>query len=74
MSKAKELDQFYTKDYIAEHCINSLTGYYPLEAFNHIIEPAAGTGAFYSLLPEDKRIGLDLDPKIDVEKCDFLLD
>jgi hypothetical protein len=72
MSKAKELDQFYTKPSIAEYCVEVLSKYYPFEAFTHIVEPAAGTGAFYNLLPQEKRIGLDIDPKIDVEQSDFL--
>lgn len=72
MSKSRELDQFYTKPEVAEYCTNVLKGYYPLEAFDHIVEPAAGSGAFFNLFPEDKRIGLDIDPKIDVKKCDFL--
>jgi len=74
MSRAKELDQFYTKVETSKYCTNKLKQYYPFEAFDHIIEPAAGTGAFYNLLPKDKRIGLDIEPKINVTKCDFLLE
>lgn len=72
MSKARELDQFYTKTEIASYCVDKLQEYYPYESFDKIIEPAAGTGAFYNLIPEDRRIGLDIDPKIEVQKCDFL--
>jgi len=37
------------------------------------VEPSAGDGRFYELLPQDKRIGLDLAPQIPgIEKHDFL--
>jgi hypothetical protein len=36
------------------------------------LEPSAGNGSFYSLLPADKRHGLDLDPKYKgVQKLNF---
>ena len=56
-------DQFYTKKDIAIKYINKLKEYYDLESFDTILEPSAGTGNFYLNLPENKRIGLDIDPK-----------
>jgi len=40
------------------------------------VEPSAGDGRFYELLPQDKRIGIDLSPQVPgvagIEQPDFL--
>lgn len=59
-------DQFYTKPDIAENCYQD----FKREAKNlkinlnryTFIEPSAGCGCFYQVLPKDKRIGIDIDP------------
>ncbi|MCY4571058.1 MAG: hypothetical protein OXD49_22425 [Candidatus Poribacteria bacterium] len=71
------LDQFYTKEIIAKLCWNHL-----IETISSLdksindlffLEPSAGKGAFYSLMPEHRRIGMDLEPKCDgVNLQDFL--
>ena len=64
-SKAK--DQYYTKPHIAERCYKrflveadrlgvDLSSYW-------FVEPSAGCGWFYNLLPSRRRIGIDIDPK-----------
>ena len=63
-----ESDQFYTAPGVAEHCVAafhevmraydiSLRGY-------KYVEPSAGCGYFYRLLPSGRRIGIDIDPQI----------
>lgn len=61
------LDQFFTKPEVANWCydryltalikdgaqIDDLT----------FVEPSVGDGAFYDLLPTDRRVGIDIDPK-----------
>jgi len=71
------LDQFYTKSNIAEYCMDSLNKYLSSENIalsNYkFIEPSAGAGHFYNLLPENSRIGIDIMPmNNEVEKKDFL--
>lgn len=67
-----KLDQYYTKDDAAEKYYNVLREYVNLNDFDFILEPSAGMGAFFKLIPENKRIGLDLDPKFDgIKKQDF---
>lgn len=69
------LDQFYTKPDIARRClaraaplIRRLAGDDPF-----YIEPSAGDGAFYDLLPKTRRVGFDLEPRHkDVIKRDFI--
>ena len=70
------LGQFYTKPEIATACwqhfmeILSTLNRNPNDLF--FVEPAAGTGAFYELLPSQRRLGIDLVPKCDdVKSQDF---
>jgi len=60
-------DQFYTKPEIAEHCFDRLKKVskelgVDLKKY-HYIEPSAGCGHFYRLLPPRKRIGIDIEPR-----------
>ena len=52
------LDQFYTNSDIAQWCLDKLN----LSEYDIILEPSAGSGSFYNLLPDDKRVGLDVAP------------
>ncbi len=70
------LDQFYTKPEIAAACWKHFTDTLvrlnrnPNDMF--FIEPAAGSGVFYKLLPQQRRLGIDLVPKCDdVRPQDF---
>ena len=72
----QRLDQFYTKPEVARRCYDFL-----LEVLSGTIghkglfwiEPSAGAGDFYDLLPRKKRLGIDIDPKRDeIIKQDFL--
>jgi len=73
-------NQWFTKPAIAAHCIEvartvarKLGKRWGDYCF---VEPSAGDGRFYQLLPQDKRIGLDLAPQVHgvagIEKHDFL--
>lgn len=71
------LDQFFTQESVAEFCHNSLLNYLSKEGVDTkdytFVEPSAGTGSFFKLLPKDKRIGLDIMPLCEgVEQQDFL--
>ena len=71
------LDQFFTRPEIAKECYNSLCQWMKQDGAavsNYkFIEPAAGTGAFFDLLPSDRRIGLDIALfRPEYEKVDFL--
>lgn len=67
------LDQFYTKPEIALYCVNKVKEFYDEDDFDVILEPSAGKGAFYQYLSEQKRMGIDIEPKCDgVAKQDFL--
>lgn len=59
------LDQFFTRPDVAKECWDSLQEYVTsagLDQNNYkFIEPSAGLGAFYDLLPNNRRIGIDVD-------------
>jgi len=55
------IDQFYTKETVSLKYWNIFKTY--SNNYDIILEPSAGSGSFFKLLPEDKRIGLDLEPK-----------
>ncbi len=64
---AREKDQYYTKPHIAEHCYRQFSATakrlgIDLSRYS-FIEPSAGCGWFYNLLPPTRRIGIDIDPK-----------
>ena len=70
------LGQFYTKSEVAGVCWKHFTNTLSTLNLNlsdlFFVEPAAGTGAFYELLPSKKRFGIDLVPKCnDVKSQDF---
>lgn len=68
------LDQFYTNRPLAKKCLEtaiSLKGKLLLD-FDTWLEPSAGEGSFYDLLPNNK-LGLDLEPKSNgIIQADFL--
>ena len=62
------LDQYFTKQDIAKKLIEKtkkvlLKYEKDLQEFNWI-EPSAGNGVFYNLLPKEKRIGIDIRPQL----------
>ena len=58
---AKEKDQFYTNPKVAKAFVEEVDRIYGFDNFDYIIEPSMGEGFIYRFLPEDKRIGLDLE-------------
>jgi hypothetical protein len=68
-----DLDQFYTQPFIAELCVAFLKRCMRQHRTRYIfIEPSAGDGSFYNLLPKDRRLGIDLDPRASgIMKLDF---
>lgn len=71
------LDRFFTRPDVAEHCFQSLLHWMSEDGANDkdykFVEPGAGTGAFYDLLPPERRIGIDIMPlRGEFEAADFL--
>ena len=72
----KDLDKYYTKDHIAEMCVNEMIKALPHEIKDYLfIEPSAGSGAFIDAAKAKglKIKGFDILPtREDVIKNDFI--
>ena len=73
----KEKDQFFTPKTTVEYCYSKfkevLTEYKDHEKKYTFIEPSAGNGVFLKILPYDRRIGLDIEPKFnEIKKQNYL--
>ena len=68
---SKNLDKFYTHPDIAKMFVDIINKLTPLEKFDMIIEPSAGSGNILKFLP-NKTLGLDLEPEgSNIIKQDF---
>ena len=68
-------DQFYTKDSVARKCFKIAEQCIEKVGIEnaHYLEPSAGTGSFFNLMPKDRRTGLDIEPKASgIIEADFL--
>ena len=72
MKRAVGLEQFFTGRALAQRCVAAVNARFPLAGFDLILEPSAGDGAFWSLLPAKTRVGIDLAPAADgIAEADF---
>ena len=60
---ANGLDQFYTNKDIALKCYHKLNEVIDLHEFDIHLEPSAGSGSFFHIMNDAKKIGLDIEPK-----------
>jgi len=74
----KEKDQFFTSRNTSKYCIDKI--YKILQKYDvdiskyHFIEPSAGDGSFYDLLPKNRRTGIDIESKnSEIQISNFLL-
>ena len=70
------LDKYYTYPNIAAYCYQSLittAKKYGIDTNQYtFLEPSSGDGAFYNLLPQDKRVGIDIEPSSEgITRQDF---
>ena len=66
------LDQFYTNKDIALKYYNKLTELINIDEFDIHLEPSAGSGSFFNIMDETKKIGFDIEPKKEgIYKMDF---
>ena len=76
----RDNDQFYTTKETAKYCYKkmlSILKELKIDEKDYIyIEPSAGCCNFYTLLPKERRIGVDIDPKgklkNELKKSDYL--
>ena len=70
------LDKYYTYPKYAQYCYKSLLKIAKKYKINikkyTFLEPSAGNGAFFNLLPKDRRVGIDIEPEAkEIIKKDF---
>jgi hypothetical protein len=71
--RKNELDQYYTSPTYASYLWNKANELLDIDSFDILLEPCAGTGSFFNLMDESRRIGLDINPKCEgVLLQDFL--
>ena len=73
----KEKDQFFTPKQTAQYCYSKfidIIKQYGDDGDDYTyIEPSAGNGVFLGLFPKDRRIGLDIEPRLnEIQKQDYL--
>lgn len=73
----RDVDAFYTKPEVGESCVSMLNetmvgtlGANPDDY--HFIDPSAGSGCFYNVLPSDRRTGIDIVPHQGLVYQDYL--
>ena len=68
---ARDKDQFYTTEEISIYCYQKTLEVLEQLEINEkdyiFIEPSAGCCSFYNILPRDRRIGIDIEPKGDLQ-------
>jgi predicted RNA methylase len=73
MKKLKELDKFYTHPDVAKIFVEKINSFFPLNEFDLILEPSAGSGNILQFLPKNS-VGMDIEPEHDdIIKQDFFL-
>lgn len=66
-------EAYYTSSSLAASCVETVNCLFPLQDFHLIVEPSAGEGVFYDLLPTATRVGIDVEPhREDYVHTDFL--
>jgi len=73
VKRTVENEAYFTSAAVARQCVDFMRQSFPLDAFDLVIEPSAGDGVFLRLLPEGKRIGVDIAPQsAEIVEADFL--
>jgi len=64
---------FFTAPHLAARCVKLLDARCKMKSYDLVVEPSAGDGVFLTLLPEDRRVGIDVAPGHPEVLCgDFL--
>lgn len=66
------LDKFYTIPKVTEKCLFHVSSLYKWTEWGLVIEPSAGNGSFFTRIPVDNKLGIDISPEHnDIIKQDF---
>jgi hypothetical protein len=66
-------EQYFTDPDLAERCVRFAQELVNFSEFSLFVEPSAGDGSFFRLLPPECRVGIDIHPRDEmVVEADFL--
>lgn len=66
-------DKFYTIPSISKRCLENIGSLYHWSEWDLVIEPSAGNGSFLTIIPTNKKLGIDISPEHeDIIEQDFL--
>lgn len=72
VKRTVDLEQYFTCRKLAAKCLAAVERHFEIASFTLALEPSAGDGAFFSLLPPSTRVGIDLEPMADgIVQADF---
>lgn len=54
------LDKYYTRSTAVKKCLSNLPN---LNRYDYVVEPSAGSGAFYYAIKHKNKIGMDIEPE-----------
>lgn len=57
------LDKFYTVPAISEKCLTRIGSMYDWSLWDLVVEPSAGNGSFFTRIPTEKKVGMDILPE-----------
>ncbi len=73
MKRAVGCEHYFTGPRLARRCVDYADRLLGFGGYAHFVEPSAGDGVFLELLPADRRVGVDIDPRAGgVVAADFL--
>lgn len=72
MKRTVLTERYFTPPDLARRCVGLVAARFGLETFDLVVEPSAGEGAFFDLLPPSTRLGIDVDPYPGLLRGDFL--
>ena len=72
-----DLDRFFTHPTVAHEChawlLEAMADDHADATRYKFVDPSAGEGVFYDLLPDERRVGIEIVPgRFDFECCDYL--
>lgn len=72
MKRAVTLEQFFTPIDTAQQCVELVRDLIDLTHVELYVEPSAGDGVFFELLPPGQRVGIDIEPRHpEIVRSDF---
>lgn len=73
MKRTVATELYLTPEALARRCVDLVAARFDLTEFDLVVEPSAGAGAFYDLLPPPTRVGIDIAPgRPELVEADFL--